>query len=134
VVSTPGVDPIDLEALGLAGRPAEDPKLLSKNLRVGRFVEPDEQRAPAAQRGRAKVAAGAISSPSSVRDPGFSRSRSTWMTFLPLVAYKLVDAVEHVERLPARDGGLLGVDLPRHRDLLFRKEPLRLGAGRSAFR
>jgi hypothetical protein len=51
---------------------------------------------------------------------------------LALGRVQLVDAFENTERLRARDGGLLGVDLLADRDLPLRKEPLRLGAGLSA--
>ena len=51
---------------------------------------------------------------------------------LALGDVELVDALQHAERGVALDGGLLRVGLGADRDLVARKEPLRLGAGHSA--
>jgi hypothetical protein len=51
---------------------------------------------------------------------------------LALRDVELVDVFQYSERRVALDGGLLGVRLLTDRDLVLRKEPLRLAAGRSA--
>jgi hypothetical protein len=106
---------------------------LAEYLPVGCLLESHEQGTPLSESGRSQVAR---RSEQEVQQVAPGRPAGSQVDMDHALAFGDVDLVhiaEDAQRMLALDGLLLGVDLSLGDDLSLRKEPLRLGAGLSAF-